>query len=134
MSQTKQFKQSVENGTVKIRTEVKLEAKSQQAWIDSAVIEDLVQNLSYQTPLMVMVSSRPKGGQVWVDGRQQGVTPLRLGLGIGSNRVEVKFEGTDWRKVKIVEVKQGVKPRVNFDFGTDYTRHGLQDKTERKWY
>ena len=120
LSQAKQFKQSVENGTVKIRAEVKLEAKSQQAWIDSAVIEDLVQNLSYQTPVMVMVSSRPKGGQVWVDGRQQGVTPLRLGLGIGSNRVEVKFEGADWRKVKIVEVKQGVKPRVNFDFGTDY--------------
>ena len=120
LSQAKQFKQSVENGTVKIRAEVKLEAKDRQAVIDSAVIEDLVQNLSYQTPVLVMVSSRPKGGQVWVDGRQQGITPLKVRLGIGSNRVEVKFKGSDWRKVKTVEVKEGVTPQVNFDFGSDY--------------
>ena len=78
LSQAKQFKQSVENGTVKIRAEVKLEAKDRQAVIDSAVIEDLVQNLSYQTPVLVMVSSRPKGGQVWVDGRPQGIPPLKV--------------------------------------------------------
>ena len=55
LSQAKQFKQSIENGTVKIRAEVKLDANSQQAVIDSAVVEDLVQNQSYQTPVMVMV-------------------------------------------------------------------------------
>ena len=49
LSQAQQFKQSVENGTVKIRAQVKLEANSQQASIDSAVVEDLVQKLSYQT-------------------------------------------------------------------------------------
>ena len=134
LSQAKQFKQSVENGTVKIQAEVKLEAKSQQAVINSAVIEDLVQQSNYQTPVMVMVNSRPKGGQVWVDGRQQGITPLKLGLAIGSNRVEVKFKGTDWQKVKTVEVKEGIKPLVNFDFGSDYAPRVIgRDGAEMVW-
>ncbi len=131
LSQAKQFKQSVVNGTVKIRADVTLDVKNQQAVIDSAVIEDLVQNLSYQTSVLVMVSSRPKGGQVWIDDRQQGITPLKVGLDLGLHRFEVKFKGTDWRKVKTVEVKEGVRPRVNFDFGSDYVpRITAQDGSE----
>ena len=72
LSQAKQFKQSVENGTVKIRAEVKLKANRQQAVIDSAVIEDLVQNLSYQkTPVVRIIGQDeaemvliPAGGSV----------------------------------------------------------------------
>lgn len=60
----KQFKQSVESGTVKIRAKATLYADNQKAVIDSAMVEDLVQNLSYQTPVMVMVTSSPKGGKV----------------------------------------------------------------------
>jgi len=124
LNQAKGFKQSVENGTVKIRAKVKLDADNQQAVIDLAEIEDLVQNRSYQAAMVIM-SSRPKGGQVWVNGRQKGITPLKVGLGIGSHRVEVKFKGTDWfkakdwQRVKKVEVREGASSKVNFDFGSD---------------
>ncbi len=123
LSQAKQFKQSVENGTVKIRADVKLEANRQQAVIGSAVIEDLVQNLSYQTPMMVMVSSRPKGAQVRVDGRQEGITPLEVWLSPGSHQFEVNFNrfnlGSAWQKSKVLEIKKGASSRIKFDFGRD---------------
>ena len=121
----KQFKQSVESSTVKIRAKATLYADNQKAVIDSAMVKDLVQNLSYQTPVMVMVTSSPKGGKVWGNSRQKGRTPLKVGLAIGSNRVEVNFKptfldvGKEWQKFKIVQVKEGEPTTVHFDFGSD---------------
>lgn len=50
---------------------------------------------------------------------------MKVGLAIGSNRVEVSFKptfldvGKEWQKVKIVQVKEGEPTTVHFDFGSD---------------
>jgi len=49
LAQAKQFKQSVTNGMVKIRAEIKLDAARQKARIDSAEVEDLVQGFRYKS-------------------------------------------------------------------------------------
>jgi formylglycine-generating enzyme required for sulfatase activity len=48
LAEAKQFKESVSNETVKIRAQVEIEAESQRARIESAVVEDLVQGLRYE--------------------------------------------------------------------------------------
>ena len=55
LAQAKQFKQSVTNGMVKIRAEIRLDVARQTARIDSAVVEDLVQGLRYEWEGLVMV-------------------------------------------------------------------------------
>ena len=90
LSYAKQFKKSVENGTVKIRVEVELEAENQTANIKSVLVEDLVQDLQCAHPLpQLTVKSTPGSARVSVDGRYIGLTPYSGRFRLGQHHIEV---------------------------------------------
>jgi len=121
LAQAQQFKSSVIDGTVKIRADIKLDANSQKARIESATIEDFVQELRYETPIMIEIRSRPSGATVWIDQEKVGETPFRDEIEAGIHQVEVGFprSADEYFDQKKVEAKKGSYLNLYFDFGRD---------------